>query len=176
MKVRNGETPLPTRETRALPGTSIRHSLARHGNQRYPNADKNRPGYELKREFFTERDSSGAGDDNDAESLERINEAQIVVLEQAQVQKKLGRHQPDTDRERNRAGPSPKTGRGMRRCHGMFQENLARGVGDQGDQYDDESSERHSSSSRRATGFATTARPNDTSAIPIQRRLTMFSP
>src|SRR5205085_4588916 len=73
-------------------------------------------------------------------------------------------------------GPGTKTRDGVSRGHGVLQETLAGRVTNERDQDNEEGDSSHNSSSIRATGLATTARPNDTNAIPTQRRVTMFSP
>src|SRR2546423_7787961 len=115
-------------------------------------------------------------DDDHAQSLKRIDEAQVVTLKQSQVQEKLCRHKRNSDGEGNSHGARTKSSFRVRRGHGVFQENLASRVGNERDQDNDERDCRHNSSSKRATGFATIARPNETNAIPIQRRVTIFSP
>src|ERR1700676_3480922 len=59
--------------------------------------------------------------------------------------------------------------------HRSLQEKLPRHERDERHKNEDERQEGHNRSSRRATGFATTARPMTTSAMPHQRRAEIVS-
>src|SRR5204862_5859367 len=122
-----------------------------------------------------QQNGRGQHDHDDAQIVERIDEAQVVELQQPQVQEELHGHEQDAGAEKKQEFSRPESV-SIRELHRVFQNNLASDLSEERDHNDHEGDERHSRSSRRATGFATTARPNVTRAMPHQRRLMMTSP
>src|SRR5947207_8728065 len=86
---------------RAVPTSTERH-------QYDPDADESSADRQLQRKFFAKHDRRGDTNDEDAQTLKRVEVAEIETLEQPEREEKRDRHEEDAAaQQQDKASSSP---------------------------------------------------------------------